>query len=149
MEDAQIEVVRKLLEIMDEAGLVEIEIEREGLHVRLKKAQAPTAQVAPVAESVAPVAGAAETPARDIPSEHVAITSPMVGTYYAAPSPDADAYVDMGDRVEEEMVVCVIEAMKVFNEIRAETTGRIVEILVNSGDAVEFGQPLFIVDPQG
>jgi acetyl-CoA carboxylase biotin carboxyl carrier protein len=71
----------------------------------------------------------------------------MVGTFYAASAPEADAYVEVGDIVDEETVVCIIEAMKVMNEIKAEIKGKVVEVLVNNGEPVEFGQPLFLIDP--
>ena len=77
----------------------------------------------------------------------VAIESPMVGTFYSSPAPDKPAFIKVGDSVGEDSVVCLVEAMKIFNEIKAETTGTIEKMLVTSGDAVEFGQPLFLVRP--
>lgn len=76
------------------------------------------------------------------------ITSPMVGTFYAAPNPDADPYVTIGSKVKENTVVCIVEAMKLFNEIEAEVKGEIVDILVENGQLVEYGQPLFLVKPE-
>ena len=154
MEEDHIEIVNRLLEIMNQANLVEIELERDGLHVRLKKAQPQGSGIiavtpATLTEAAASAAPAREPTAQETAQEYEEIVSPMVGTFYPSPSPDADVFVDVGDPVDETTVVCIIEAMKVFNEIRAEKTGRIVEVLVENGDAVEFGQPLFLVDARG
>ena len=102
--------------------------------------EAPKAEEAKVEEKTTPVNV-------DDSSLHK-ITSPMVGTFYQAPSPDAPAYVKAGDRVGEESIVCIVEAMKLFNEIEAEIKGEIVEILVQDGQLVEYGQPLFLVKPE-
>ncbi|MEW9034074.1 MAG: acetyl-CoA carboxylase biotin carboxyl carrier protein, partial [Planifilum fimeticola] len=94
--------------------------------------------------AAAPEPKAAEVKAEDDAQLHK-IVSPMVGTFYRAPAPDADPYVQVGDRVDEKTVVCIIEAMKLMNEIEAEVRGEIVEILVENGQLVEYGQPLFLV----
>jgi acetyl-CoA carboxylase biotin carboxyl carrier protein len=153
-------VVRRLIELMNEADLAELEVEQEDVAVRLRKAGAAGAPL--VAGSAAPppslpaaTAGAAPAPAGPAaPAEGApeaeelpAITSPMVGTFYTAPSPDADDFVQVGDHVDEETVVCVIEAMKVFNEIKAELRGTIERVCVPNAEVVEFGQPLFTVRP--
>ncbi|MCG3179067.1 MAG: hypothetical protein BIFFINMI_01398 [Phycisphaerae bacterium] len=110
-------------------------------------------QVAPVAAPAvhlpaAPAAGAAAAQAAAAAQDDlVAITSPMVGTFYAAPSPDDPPFIKTGDNVDEETVVCIVEAMKVMNEIKAEVRGTIAKILVNNGEAVEYGQPVFMVKP--
>jgi len=104
----------------------------------------PTPAAPAAAPPAAPQAGA-EPEAE--PEELPRITSPMVGTFYAASSPEAAPFVQVGDHVDEDTVVCVIEAMKVFNEIRAETSGTIETVLVENAEAVEFGQPLFVVRP--
>ena len=151
------ETIRRLLDLMSEHGLAELEIEREDMAVRLRKAGAGPQPplVAAVAPAVTPQGGVAGQPAaapeggeaepaeEDLPT----ITSPMVGTFYAASSPEADPCVQVGDHVAEDTIVCVIEAMKVFNEIRAETSGTIEKVLVGNAEAVEFGQPLFVVRP--
>jgi acetyl-CoA carboxylase biotin carboxyl carrier protein len=149
-----VESIRQLLALMNEHGLVELEIEQDDLVVRLRKAgaAAPTVQAVPVPVPVAaPVAspGLASPPAagRQADEPLPAIRSPMVGTFYEAPSPDADPYVEVGDHVREDTVVCIIEAMKVFNEIKAEMSGTIEKILVKNAQPVEFGLPLFIVRP--
>jgi acetyl-CoA carboxylase biotin carboxyl carrier protein len=152
-----IETIRRLLDLMSEHGLAELEIEREDMAVRLRKAgaepQPPVvaaipAAGAPRAAAPAPSAAGAEAAGAEPAEESLpTITSPMVGTFYESSSPEADPFVQVGDHVAEDTVVCVIEAMKVFNEIRAETTGTIEEVLVANAEAVEFGQPLFVVRP--
>jgi acetyl-CoA carboxylase biotin carboxyl carrier protein len=105
---------------------------------------------APVAHGPAPVAGASSgsTPAvTDETAGLIPIKSPMVGTFYSASSPDAKAFVSVGDTIDEETDVCIIEAMKVFNNIKAEVRGTIAKVLVTNGQTVEFGQPLFLVKP--
>ena len=142
--------VRQLLALMSEHDLVEVEIEQGDLSVRLRKAGAGQpalavpAAMAPSAPAAAPVAPAAR-PAKPEDEGLVFIKSPMVGTFYVAPSPEADPFVKVGDHVSEDSVVCVVEAMKVFNEIRAEVTGTIERVLVKNTEAVEFGQPMFAV----
>jgi acetyl-CoA carboxylase biotin carboxyl carrier protein len=147
-----IEGIRQLLALMNEHGLVELEIEQDDLVVRLRKAGAVPLAVAvaavPVAAGPAVPGAAAAAPAAPVREEKLpTINSPMVGTFYATPSPDAEPYVKVGDHVTEETVVCMIEAMKVFNEIRAEMSGTIERLLVKNAQAVEFGLPLFVVRP--
>ena len=144
--------IRQLLALMAEHDLAELEIEQEDMAVRLRKAGVGAAPAAvpvavPVVAAVAPAApAAAHAPAvreEKLPS----INSPMVGTFYVAASPEAAPLVKIGDHVSEDTVVCVIEAMKVFNEIRAEMSGTIEKALVKNAQAVEFGQPMFVVRP--
>jgi len=140
------ESLRQLLALMSEHGLAELEIEQEDMAVRLRKAVAAApAAVAPAA--AAPAAGAAAHAAR-APKENLpSINSPMVGTFYVAASPEAAPLVKIGDHVAEDTVVCIIEAMKVFNEIQAEMSGTIEKVLARNAEAVEFGQPMFVVRP--
>lgn len=132
-------------------------MESEGFKITLKRGADPiitTAPVgatyalpaaAPVATTAAPAASA-EAPASAGGGEKLReITSPMVGTFYASPAPDAQPFVKIGQKVDETTVVCIIEAMKVMNEIKAEISGEILEVLVENGEPVEFGQPLFLV----
>ena len=144
--------LRRLLRLMRDFDLSELEIEEEGHRVRLRRgvevgyAPAPQASPAPAAEPATPAAASE----RDIAAEGlVEIPSPMVGTFYRAPSPDEEQFAQVGDTVNPETAVCIIEAMKVMNEIEAEINGEIREILVNNAEAVEFGQPLFLVRPAG
>lgn len=145
-----LDAIRQLLALMEEHGLAELEIEHDEMSVRLRKAGAqlpapvPAAVPAPIA---AAVPGAAAAAARPKDEGLETIDSPMVGTYYEATSPEAEPCVSVGDHVDDDTVVCIIEAMKVFNEIRAEMSGTIEKILVKNAQAVEFGQPLFAVRP--
>ena len=157
--------IERLLKAFDESSVDSLEIERGGTRVRLAKT--PSAVVSPVhpapipAAAPIPVAAPAPAPiAEDVPtaspggtdapasapaSNLVEITSPMVGTFYRSPAPDAPSYVDVGTSVTPGDTLCIIEAMKVMNEIKAETSGTVVEVLVENGEPVEFGQPLFLL----
>jgi acetyl-CoA carboxylase biotin carboxyl carrier protein len=141
--------IRQLLALMAEHDLAELEIEQADMAVRLRKAGA--AAPAAAAAAAAAEGACAAAPAASAKAEEVAlpaITSPMVGTFYTSPSPEAGPFVKVGDHVNEDTVVCIIEAMKVFNEIRAEMSGRVEKILVRNAEAVEFGQPMFLVCPE-
>jgi acetyl-CoA carboxylase biotin carboxyl carrier protein len=143
-------LIEEMLQLMEERGLSELEIEQQGLRVRLKKAGSSPAAVEHI--TPAPVAGPAAAPAPGpapaaLPKAQ--IKSPMVGTFYRAPSPDAPPFVEAGQEIEAGQVVCIIEAMKLMNEIKSEVAGRVAEILVQNGDPVEFGQPLFSMEPKG
>ena len=148
--------LKKLVQLMNDNSLVELEIEREGERVHLRKADPMAGQVTMAPMAGMPIAGmpaAAPAPAAAEPAEEAApvdprlkeIRSPMVGTFYRRPAPDQDPYVDVGSAVSDDTVVCIVEAMKVNNEIKAELDGDIVEILVEDGHPVEFDQPLFRV----
>ncbi len=154
--DAVKQLIQELITVMEGSKLSELEVEVEGARIRLQKQATPVAQpMVAVAAPMVPQMGAghpaAQTPASpaapQTPSHYKHVTAPMVGTFYAASAPDADPYVEVGANVEEETVLCIIEAMKVMNEIKAEMKGKIVEVLVNNGEPVEYGQPLFLVDP--
>jgi len=153
--DMDLDQITKLIEFMNANNLVEIEWEHDGERLKLRKAEGPTnpqVVVTPAAparhtESAPSKAVAARAAEHEEPAEGlVHISSPIVGTFYQAPSPDAEPFVEVGDEVEEDTVVCIVEAMKVMNEIKAELSGRIAEVLVGNGEAVEYGQPLFLVD---
>jgi len=157
--------LKKLVQLMNDNSLVELEIEREGERVHLRKADPAASLPAPYLMQGMPMQGmpmqgmpmqgtlagdggvaGAETGEAGGPDPSLKdICSPMVGTFYRKPSPDADAYVTEGDAIDEETVVCIVEAMKVNNEIKAELDGEIVEVLVEDGHPVEYGQPLFRV----
>ena len=148
--------VRRLVNLMETKELAEVEIELEGKRVRVVRAGhgAPVVTAGPIvaahAAAPAPAATPAAAPAEAAPeSRGTEIPCPMVGTFYRSPSPDAAPFVEVGDRIGKETVVCIIEAMKVMNEIKAEVEGEILEILVQNGEPVEFGQPLFLVRPSG
>lgn len=166
--------IQELIKFVAKSGVSEVEIEDKDFKITIKtppykrgnqptvevirqevvqpqqQQQAQQAQQAPVAAPQAQAQAAPAAPAKEEPSEdanYVTIKSPMIGTFYRKPSPDKPNYVSVGDEVKNETVVCVIEAMKLFNEIEAEISGKIVKILVDDGSPVEYDQPLFLVDP--
>jgi len=164
----KIQEIREIIKLIDQSSIEKFTYESDGAKLVLKKGSVAQAAVAntvieqeqPVQQGtstvqvqnteeviapqqVIPVAPVAEVQVED-PSLHK-ITSPMVGTYYSASSPDVPAYVQKGDSVKPEAIVCIVEAMKLFNEIEAEVSGEIVEVLVKDGQLVEYGQPLFLV----
>ena len=145
--------VKKLNDLLEESGIAEIEIKEGEESVRISRmptggyaAQAPTYFAPPPmpALSQAPAAAAAAAPAAPKTAEHV-VTAPMVGTYYASPSPGAKAFVEIGSEVKVGQVLCIIEAMKMMNQIECDKAGRIAAVMVNNGDPVEFSQPLFVI----
>ena len=142
--------IRRLADLLREYGLTEIEIEREGVRVRLRRELAgPVAAPTAAAASAAPAqveAVAAAMPAAS-QAHLLTIEAPMVGTFYRAPSPDAQPFVREGDRVKKGQVVCIIEAMKLMNEIESKVAGRVVKVLVENSQPVEYGQPLFLLEP--
>lgn len=137
--------VKELIELMIDKDLVEIELKDGDKKILLKRPQAAT-QV-PMMQVPAAHAPVAEAPPQADESDLIEIKSPMVGTFYSAPSPDADPFVSVGTRVGPETVVCIIEAMKVMNEIRSEVSGTITEIVCAPGKALEFGEAIFKVKP--
>lgn len=160
LEKLNLKVLKKLTRLMEDSGVIELEVEAEGMKVRLSKtggAAAPLAPpvhaapppLAPTPAAVPAAPAALQSPAvkLPVPGAH-AVKSPMVGTFYRAPSPQSPPFVNPGDEVKEGQTLCLIEAMKLMNEIKSEAAGRITEILVDNGDPVEFGQPLFALEPR-
>jgi len=154
--------IKAVIDLMTRNGLSEFELEKGDFKLRVKRGPGgewittttPVVAAAPVAQQVqaasvpaAPSIAAPVAPAAAVPSASSQIVSPMVGTFYRSPSPDSAPYIEVGQEVQEETVVCIIEAMKVMNEIKAETRGVIVEVLAQNGKPVEFGKPLFAVRP--
>lgn len=163
--------LKDLIRVIDQSSIQELEFEQDGVKVVLKKASSVTVAPAKQAEAVAVkeeavLPQAVQKPAEPVseqpkpeskpiqpaPAEHAEadanlhqIVSPMVGTFYRAPAPDAPPYVEVGDQVNEKTVVCIVEAMKLMNEIEAEVSGEIVAIHAENGQLVEYGQPLFTV----
>jgi len=160
----KIQEIREIIKLVDASTIDEFVYEADGSKVKLKKNGGAVEVVAPKAVAAAPapvveqpkVAAPAAAPVKEeAPAAPVAndadlhkITSPMVGTFYQSPNPDSPAYVKVGDKVGDETIVCIVEAMKLFNEIEAEIKGEIVEVLVKDGQLVEYGQPLFLVKPE-
>lgn len=152
----KIKEIKDLIDFLSASGLEEVNIETEELKIKIKRTSdaqviektvsaAPQVQAAPVQ-----AAAATEAPApAAAPSSknYVEIKSPMIGTFYTSSSPDSDAFVSIGDKVGVGETVCVIEAMKLFNEIESEVSGTIVKVLIENAQPVEFDQPLFLVDP--
>lgn len=155
--------IKKIVELMDKHGLTEFELERDGNKITLKKGpdgslgavapQGPFAALPPYNPAVPPTTAPAAAPApggadpADEADDSVQIKSPMVGTLYHKPSPDSPPFVRVGDKIEEDTVVCIVEAMKVMNEIKAEIRGTIARILVDDSTPVEYGEPLFEIKP--
>lgn len=146
--------IRRLVELMKEHDLCEIDLQQGEVRIQLRRAGAgvqPVLMSAPAQQFAAPAAAAptaTESAAAAKPDNMVVIKSPMVGTFYAASDPDSPPFVKVGDHVGPDTTVCIVEAMKVFNQIPAELSGRIVATLAENGAPVEFGQPLFRVDPR-
>jgi acetyl-CoA carboxylase biotin carboxyl carrier protein len=145
--------VKKLIELLEESGIAEIEIKEGEESVRISRmptgayAPQPTPYMmaAPAALAAPAPAPAVEAPAKPRANEHV-VTAPMVGTFYAAPTPGAKAFVDIGDEVKAGQVLCIIEAMKMMNQIEADKGGKVTSVMAQNGDPVEFGQPLFVIE---
>ncbi|HSY46008.1 MAG TPA: acetyl-CoA carboxylase biotin carboxyl carrier protein [Steroidobacteraceae bacterium] len=146
--------IKKLIELLEESGIAEIEIKEGEEAVRISRMPAGGVAAQPLPQpqpSAAPAAVAAAAPVAEAgapkpkPNEHV-ITAPMVGTFYGSPSPGAKAFVEIGDEVKVGQVLCIIEAMKMMNQIEADRGGRVTSIMARNGDPVEFGQPLFVVE---
>ncbi len=148
-----LKALRQLVKLMVDNDLSEVDLTDGEEKVKLKRgangqpvlttAAAPPIAPAPATAAPSPAAASGTEPADDDEQTGETIDSPMVGTFYTASSPDAPAFIGVGDSVSPETPVCIIEAMKVFNEIKAETSGKVKKLLVENGQAVEFGQPLF------
>jgi len=150
--------IKELIEMLKDTDISEVEIERSGVKVRLKKGGDVTYHAAmprmeyPPAAIVAPAVSGKEKPAAERASEpaktdQIKVASPIVGTFYRSSSPDKPSYVEVGDVVKKGQALCIIEAMKLMNEIESEAAGKIVQVLVENGQPVEYGQPLFIIEP--
>jgi len=151
--------IKKLIELLEESGIAEIEIKEGEEALRISRMstgaavhQIPTIASLPLAAPLPvsarpsePAAAEAPVPSKAKANEHV-ITAPMVGTFYGAPSPGAKPFVEIGDEIKIGQVLCIIEAMKMMNQIEADRAGRVTSIMARNGDPVEFGQPLFVVE---
>ena|SRR3989338_9868448 len=155
-----IKEIQDLIKFVSKSGVNEVEIEQKDFKITIRtdyrsnldekqivvQAAAPVAQVAAAPAPVAAVSAPAPAPVSD-DSKYLTIHSPMIGTFYRSAGPDKDAFVSVGDTIAKGDTVCIIEAMKLFNEIEAEVAGRIVKVLVDDASPVEYDQPLFLVDP--
>ena len=154
--------VKKLIELLDETGVAEIEIKEGEESVRISRhpsggtfammpqhmmyGSPPAPAATPAAAAVTPAAAAAAVAAAAAATADQTVTAPMVGTFYSAPAPGAKPFVDIGSEVKAGDVLCIIEAMKMMNQIESDKAGRIVSVLAKNGDPVEFGQPLFVIE---
>lgn len=151
----KVDEIKTIVQLMSENDLTEFKIESEGYNLCIKRGAAAPA-VAPVAVAAAPAAVVAPAPVAAAPAPVAAvpaapapekvIESPLVGTFYRSASPESAPFVQIGSKVDADTVVCIIEAMKVMNEIKAEKSGTIKDILVENGNPVEFGMPLFVIE---
>jgi acetyl-CoA carboxylase biotin carboxyl carrier protein len=149
-----IKEIKEMINLMNENGLVELEVEKDDMRIRLKKTangvegfESPVGYPAQGAVASGAKAQSIQQPEEKIVIKTVEIKSPMVGTFYRAVNPEAPAYVEVGQTIEPGQVICIIEAMKLMNEIKSEIRGKILEILVDNAEPVEFGQSLFLIDP--
>lgn len=156
-----IKQIQELIKFVSRSGVNEVAIEQENFKITIKTNQTPVyvnaavpapVAAAPVAQAAAPAqpvveAKAPSAPAAEDTSKYITIKSPMIGTFYRSSSPDKPVFVNVGDEIGAGKVVCIIEAMKLFNEIESEVSGRIVKVLVDNASPVEYDQPLFLVEP--
>jgi len=157
-----IKQIQELIKFVSRSGVNEVSLEQENFKITIKTNQAPVyvnaaiPTAAPVAAAPAPVAATAPAAGNAAPaaptatedtSKYITIKSPMIGTFYRSASPEKPSFVNVGDEIGTGKVVCIIEAMKLFNEIESEVSGRIVKILVDNASPVEYDQPLFLVEP--
>jgi acetyl-CoA carboxylase biotin carboxyl carrier protein len=159
----ELKEIKELIKLVSEAGVSEVDVERGDFKLSIKKTEektvvvqqnpqtmvaAPAMQQSPVAtvslETAAPTAPAAPVSSN---ANLITVKSPMIGTFYKSPSPDKPAFVNVGDEIKPGKVICIVEAMKLFNEIESEVSGKIVKILVENASPVEYDQPLFLVEP--
>lgn len=149
--DQHARVIQGFIDLLKQHNLAELEFESGGVRIRLKREGTTgpvlVAKPEPIVGSAPPQVETPSAPMVEQTAGMLTITSPIVGTFYRSPSPDADAYVEEGDIVKKGQVLCIVEAMKLMNEIESEVNGRVVKILVESTKPVEYGQPLFLIDP--
>ena len=155
-----IKQIQDLIKFVSKSGVNEVSIEEKDFKITIKTNQEPTYVTASIPAAIpapapapvqaSPAAAAPATPAA-VPanddSKFITVKSPMIGTFYRSPGPDKGSFVNVGDEISSGKVLCIIEAMKLFNEIESEVSGKIVKILVNDAEPVEYDQPLFLVDP--
>jgi acetyl-CoA carboxylase biotin carboxyl carrier protein len=151
-------LIKKLVKIVDTSGITDLEIEQDGLRIKVAKKNR-NSQVVTLPQSIvqtepnnsvtaASVTEETATTEEKVSTENLyEIKSPIVGTFYRAPAPDADAYVQVGDTVSVGSVLCIVEAMKLMNEIESDVSGKVVKILAENGKPVEYNQPLFLIEP--
>ncbi|MFH0913168.1 MAG: acetyl-CoA carboxylase biotin carboxyl carrier protein [Candidatus Omnitrophota bacterium] len=149
-----IKEIKEMINLMNENGLVELEIEKDGMRIRLKKTTSDNIEASEGPAFVERTRVSLEHPREEnieseqhLASKTIEIKAPMVGTFYRAPSPETPPYVEVGQLIEPGQVICIIEAMKLMNEIKSEVKGKILEITVDDTEPVEFGQAMFLIEP--
>ncbi|NWF97542.1 MAG: acetyl-CoA carboxylase biotin carboxyl carrier protein [Nitrospirae bacterium] len=143
----ELEELKALIELLKDTDITELQVEKEGTKLKIKREKILTSIEMPLQKPSAIYNKPVEVPSEEDTQRLITITSPIVGTFYRAPSPDANPFVEIGSKVEKGQVLCIIEAMKLMNEIESETDGIIVKILVENGQPVEYGEPLFLIEP--
>jgi oxaloacetate decarboxylase alpha subunit len=145
-----IKEIKDMITLMNENGLTELEVEKDGMRIRLRKGPGAGDAFEKTVEVIAPreAPRPEQRPREEVPEKKtIEIKAPMVGTFYRSPAPDAPPYVNIGDVIEPGQVICVIEAMKLMNEIKSEVRGKIVDVPVENAEPVEYGQVLFVLEP--
>lgn len=151
-------IIKKLIRMVDTSGITDLEVEQDGVRIKIAKkirtsqaGSTPHVVLNPMVSDTELITEVKQTGTESAPVEKVEkfheIRSPIVGTFYRAPAPDADPYVQVGDMVTKGSVLCIVEAMKLMNEIESDVDGRVIKILVENGKPVEFNQPLFLIQP--
>lgn len=161
----ELKEIKELIKLVSDAGVSEVDVERGDFKISIRKNDEKTTLVhaapqmvqQPMVVASAPVAAApvqtekleaSASKTESVSGNYITIKSPMIGTYYKSPSPDKPAFINVGDEIKPGQVLCIIEAMKLFNEIESEVSGKIVKILVDNASPVEYDQPLFLVEPK-
>jgi acetyl-CoA carboxylase biotin carboxyl carrier protein len=141
----ELEDLKELIEYLKETDITEISIEKDGIKVKIKREK----MLSPMEISVQKLGSLQEKVTRETEEETrvITVTSPIVGTFFRAPSPEADPFVETGSKVKKAQVLCIVEAMKLMNEIESEVDGVVIKILVDNGQPVEYGEPLFLIEP--
>lgn len=141
----ELEDLKELIEYLKETDITEISIEKDGIKVKIKREK----MLSPMEISVQKLGSLQEKVTRETEEETrvITVTSPIVGTFFRAPSPEADPFVETGSKVKKGQVLCIVEAMKLMNEIESEVDGVVIKILVDNGQPVEYGEPLFLIEP--
>jgi acetyl-CoA carboxylase biotin carboxyl carrier protein len=141
----ELDDLKELIELLKETDITELQLEKDGTKVRIKREK----MLSPMEISVQKFGGLQEKVTREAEEETrlITVTSPIVGTFYRASSPEADPFVEVGSKIKKGQVLCIVEAMKLMNEIESEVDGIVIKVLVENGQPVEYGEPLFLIEP--
>lgn len=143
----ELEELKELIELLKDTDITEVQIEKEGTKVRIRRGSIPPALDVPVQQKSPAVHEKIIPEPVEETQRVVTVTSPIVGTFYRSSSPDANPFVEVGAKVKRNQILCIIEAMKLMNEIESEVDGTVIKILVENGQPVEYGEPLFLIEP--